>query len=163
MSKFSKASDEIQKLVNEIAGELYLSTSVDFEAVCVAKAKEVVEVRKASAVAEYLSNREDLVLVMVFEEAFDALGFDEQAQKDKYMWLRMAMTQVIVDEKGKVNIGVPSVTIPVEFYDKFKGAAVDSALLAKHTIAQLEEKHREEKEKEKADKASRKKFGNKQF
>lgn len=153
MSKFTKASEEIQDLVNEISNELgFAHMGIDFEAVCVNKAKEVAVCQKASAVAEYLTQREDLILVIVYEDAFDKLD----KQLDKYMWLRMAMEQIVFDsEKDKVSIGVPSITLPVAFYEKYKTAAVGSALLAQLVIAQIEDEKKKKKEEEKAAKAGK--------
>ena len=67
MAKFTKASEEIQEIVNEVSNELgFAHLGVDFEALSVEKAKDVVTVSKASKITEYLSNREDLVLVFFF-------------------------------------------------------------------------------------------------
>ena len=49
MGKYSKVSEEIDNLVNEISNELGLfNYGVDFEPICVAKAKEVCKVVKAN-------------------------------------------------------------------------------------------------------------------
>lgn len=153
MAKFTKASDEIQEIVNEVSNELgFAHLGVDFEALSVEKAKDVVTVSKASKITEYLSNREDLVLVFCLEDAFDAVD-----EKTRYMWIRMAMDQITYDyEKAKVNIGVPSITVPVGFWDKYKNAAIESALLGQTTIAQIEEKRKEEKVRKSAQKRAKK-------
>lgn len=161
MGKFVKASDEIQTLVDEVASELGLAQmGVNFHALCVGKASDVVTVQKASSVAEYYSKEDDLVLVVVFEEAFDKLGFDEEAQKSKYLWIRMALDTVSMDENGKILIDKKStITLPIGFYDKFKGSAIDAALLGKYTIAQIEDERKAKKAAEKAAKAGKKKKG----
>ena len=159
MAKYSQASQEIEELVNEIANELGLiNYGVDFQPLCVNKAKEVVKLVKANELAEYASNREDLVFVLCYEEAFDALGFDEQANKNKYMWIRTEMEKVSYDtEKDKLVIGCPQITIPVGLYEKVKGAVVDAALLGQYTIASIEQKKKEEAEARKALKSKKKK------
>lgn len=141
MAKFTKASEDIEKIVVEVANELGLAQyGLDFEALCVAKSKEVVSVSKASAVAEYLSKRDDLILVICYEEVLDLC--DEQT---KYMLIRMAMDKITIDtEKDKVTLDCPTITIPMGFYEKYKTAAVDAALVGIHAIAQLEEKKKEE-------------------
>jgi hypothetical protein len=64
------------------------------------------------------------------------------------------MEQIAYDsEKEKIVIGCPKIEVPVGMYEKFKGAAVDSALLAQYTLAQIAEK----KEQEKAERAAQKK------
>ena len=90
MGKYSKCSEEIDNLVNEISNELGLFTyGVDFEPICVDKGKDVCKVVRANELAEYASQREDLVFVICYEDAFDLVD-----EKTKYMWLRMAMETV---------------------------------------------------------------------
>lgn len=157
--KYYSASEEIEELVNEIANELNLvNYGVDFQPLCVAKAKEPVKIVKANELVEYASNRDDLVFVICYEEAFDALGNDENAKRTKYMWLRTEMDKVSYDtEKDKMVIGCPSFTLPVGVYEKYKGAAVDAALLGQYTIAKIEQDKKEEAERKKALKAEKKK------
>ena len=147
MGKYSQASETIEKLVNDISNEMNLiHYGVDFQPLCVNKAKEVCKIVKANELAEYTSNREGLIYVLCYEDAFDLV--DEQTQ---YMWLRMEMEKVSYDtEKDKMIIGCPQITVPIGFYEKYKNAAVDSALLGQYTIAQIEEKKKEEAEQRKA-------------
>jgi hypothetical protein len=154
MAKYSQASDSIENLVIEISNELGLiNYGVDFQPLCVNKAKEVCKIVKANELAEYASNREDLVFVVCYEDAFDLVD-----EKTQYMWLRMEMEKVAYDtEKDKMIIGCPQITVPVGFYEKYKGAAVESALLGQYTIAQIEEKKKEEAEQRKALKTKMKK------
>lgn len=148
MQKFQKASEDIEKIVIEVANELGLAQyGLDFEALSVPKAKEVCSVSKASAVAEYLSKRDDLILVICFEEAFDMVS-DE---KTKYMWIRTAMEKIHVDpEKDKVTLDCPTITLPVGMCKKFKSAVVDTALLGADIIAEIEQKRKEEAEAKKS-------------
>jgi len=116
------------------------------------KNKEVVSVSKASAVAEYLSNRQDLCLVIIYAEAFDMVD-----DKTKKLWLRMAMDNVNYDtEKDKITIGVPAITVPYGFYKKYKQEAVDASELALLTMQQIADK----KEQEKQEKKNKKKTKN---
>ena len=163
MAKFFKADESIVKLVDDIANELGLAQyGIDFETLDVVNLKEVVKIVKANEYAEYLSGREDLILVLVNGEAFDLLpdGPGENGIDNKYMWLRLAMDQISYDdEKEKINIGCPTLTIPVGCYEKYKGAAVDAALLAQYTLAQMAEK----KAQERAEKAAQKKEKKKKY
>lgn len=164
MAKFFKADESIVKLVDEIANEIGLAQFVDFETLDVVNLKEVVKIVKANEYAEYLSGREDLILVLVNGEAFDLLpdGPDENGVDNKYMWLRLAMEQIAYDsEKEKIVIGCPKIEVPVGMYEKFKNAAVDSALLAQYTLAQMAEKkaqERAERAAQKKEKGKKKKF-----
>lgn len=150
MAKLTKAPEEIQNVVQEISSELGLDVlGVDFEALYTDKQKEAAVVKKASQVAEYFSNRSDLVLVMLNEKLFES-GVEE---KTKYLWLRMAMDVVSYDtEKDRLIIGCPMISIPVGFYEKFKGAAVDACLLAHYTMKQIADKEKEEKARNKENK-----------
>ena len=147
MGKYSKASEDIERLVNDISNELGLiNYGIDFEPLFVKKAKEVCKIVKANELAEYASKREDLIFVLCYKDAFDLVD-----EKTQYMWLRMEMDKVSYDtEKDKMILGCPQITVPVGFYEKYKGAAVESALLGQYTIAQIEEKKKEEAEQRKA-------------
>ena len=157
MAKFFKADESIVKLVDDIANELGLAQyGIDFETLDVVNLKEVVKIVKANEYAQYLSNRENLILVLINGEAFDLLPDipNEGEVDNKYMWLRLAMEQISYDsEKDKINIGCPTLTIPVGCWEKYGKATVDSALLAQYTLAQMAEK----KAQERAEKAAQKK------
>ena len=157
MAKFFKADESIVKLVDEISHELGFSqVGIDFEVLDVVNLKQVVKIVKANEYAEYLSSRENLILVLVNGEIFDMVpeGPDENGVDNRYMWLRLAMDEIAYDdEKDKITIGCPKIEVPVGCFEKFGKAAVDSALLAQYTLAQLAEK----KEQEKAERAAQKK------
>ena len=157
MAKFFKADESIVKIVDEIANELGLASyGIDFEVLDVVNLKEVVKIVRANEYAQYLSNRENLILVLINGEAFDLLPDtpNEGEVDNKYMWLRLAMEQISYDsEKDKINIGCPTLTIPVGCWEKYGKATVDSALLAQYTLAQMAEK----KAQERAEKAAQKK------
>lgn len=161
MAKFFKADESIVKTVNKIADEFgFVADGIDFEVLDVVNLKEVVKVVKANEYAEYLSDRSNLILILVNGEAFDLLpvGPDENGVDNRYMWLRLAMEQISYDsEKDKIVIGCPSITVPVGCFEKFGKAAVDSALLAQYTLAQMAEK----KAQERAERAAQKKEGKK--
>lgn len=142
MAKLMKASEEISNMVVEISNELGLAQmGVDFEVLNTAKAKEVVTITKANKVAEILTNRDDLIVVIVYEAAFDRVD-----EKTRYMWLRMAMDTISFDyEKDKIILTAPTITVPVGFYEKYKNVAVDNALLAKYTISQIEDEEKQRK------------------
>jgi hypothetical protein len=154
MKKYSEVSEEIDNLVNDISNELGLfNYGVDFQPICVAKAKEVCKVVKANELAEHVSQREDLVFVICYEDAFDLVD-----EKTRYMWLRMAMETVSYDtEKMKINIGGPTINVPLGFAEKYGNEAIDSAKLSLYTIAQIEERKKEEAAQKRAERAAKKK------
>ena len=154
MGKYSKVSEEIDNLVNEISNELGLfNYGVDFEPICVAKAKDVCKVVRANELAEHVSDRQDLVFVICYEDAFDLVD-----EKTKYMWLRMAMETVSYDtEKMKIIIGGPVISVPLGFAEKYGTEAINSAKLGLYTIAQIAEKKKEEAAQKRAERAAKKK------
>ena len=149
-----KASEEISNMVVEISNELGLAQmGVDFQVLNTAKAKDVVTITKASKVAEILTNRDDLIVIIVYERAFDRVD-----EKTRYMWLRMAMDTISFDvEKDKIILTAPTITVPVGFYEKYKNVAVDNALLAKYTISQIEDEDKQLKAEAAAQKKAKKK------
>ena len=148
------ASPDLEKLVQEVAQEMGLTQmGVEFQALNAKKAKEIVKVSKANEVTEILSDKENLVVVIAYEEAFDRVD-----EKTRWMWIRMALDCVSYDpEKDKISLSTPTITVPLGFYQKYGNVAVQNAELALLTIQQIQDEERERKEAEKALKKARKK------
>lgn len=146
MAKLTMASPDIEKLVQDVATEMGLTQmGVEFQALNTKKAKEVVKVQKASEVTEILSNKETLIVVIVYEEAFDRVE-----EKERWMWIRQALDVVSYDsEKDKVSLTTPMVSVPLGFYQTYGNVALQNAELALLTIQQINDEERERKEQEK--------------
>ena len=151
----SEASEEYVKLVNEAVSETGLDRmGVDFQVYNLLKTKnEVVRVQKANEIAEILTNRDDLVIVAIFEKAFDKVD-----EKTRRMWIESALTKVSYDsEKDKLVIGgEPTITIPLGMYHKYDKLAVDMAELEQLTLQQIRDEEEEEKAKKKEEKKAKK-------
>ena len=147
------ASPDLEKLVQEVAQEMGLTQmGVEFQALNAKKAKEIVKVSKANEVTEILSDKENLVVIIAYEEAFDRVD-----EKTRWMWIRMALDCVSYDpEKDKISLSTPTITVPLGFYQKYGNVAVQNAELALLTIQQIQDEERERKEAEKALKKARK-------
>ena len=154
MAKLTMASPDLEKLVQEVAQEMGLTQmGVEFQALNAKKSKEIVKVSKANEVTEILSDKENLVVVIAYEEAFDRVD-----EKTRWMWIRMALDCVSYDpEKDKISLSTPTITVPLGFYQKYGNVAVQNAELALLTIQQIQEEEKERKEAEKALKKSKKK------
>jgi hypothetical protein len=154
MAKMTMASPDTEKLVQEVAQEMGLiQMGVEFQALNIKKAKEVVKVQKASEVTEILSDKENLVVVICYEEAFDRVE-----EKERWMWIRQALDKVSYDpEKDKISLTTPMVSVPLGYYQKYGNVALQNAELALLTIQQIEDEEKQRKEAEKALKKSRKK------
>ena len=148
------ASPDIEKLVQDVATEMGLvQMGVEFQSLNTKKAKEVVKISKASEVTEILSDKENLVVVIVYEEAFDRVE-----EKDRWMWIRMALDCVSYDmEKDKISLNTPIVAVPLGYYQKDGNLAVQKAELAPLTIQQIQDEEKEKKAAEKALRKSKKK------
>ena len=161
MAKYSPASAEIEKMVNDIANELQLVLyGVDFQPLFVNRAKEPCKVVKANELAEYASKREDLVFVLCWLDAFegaDAEGHPFADDKTKYQWLRMEMEKVSYDtEKDKLIVGCPMVSVPLSYLEKHGEEAINAARLGLYVASQIEEKRKEEAAAKKAKKKGKK-------
>jgi hypothetical protein len=154
MAKLTMASPDLEKLVQEVAQEMGLTQmGIEFQALNAKKSKEIVKVSKANEVTEILSDKENLVVVIAYEEAFDRVD-----EKTRWMWIRMALDCVSYDpEKDKISLSTPTITVPLGFYQKYGNVAVQNAELALLTIQQIQDEERERKEAEKALKKGRKK------
>lgn len=166
MAKYSKATEEVENLVENIASELSLDNyGVDFQPIFVNKSKDVCKIVKANELFEYTSKREDLVFVVCNAEVFagaDPQGHPYADEKNMYLWLRMEMEKVGYDtEKAKLVIGCPSITLPVGLYEKYKEdgkdqTLIDNALLGQYLLAKIEQDKKEEAERKKALKTKKK-------
>lgn len=154
MGKLRLASPEIDKLVQDVAIEMGLiQIGLEFQALCTSKAKEIVKVAKAGEVAEIMSDKENLLVVIVYEDAFNLVD-----EKTRYMWTRMALDSVVYDsEKDKVSLSAPMLTMTLGCYQKFGNVATQHAELALHTIQQLEEIEKQRKAEAKAAKKHKRK------
>lgn len=154
MAKLTMASPDLEKLVQEVAQEMGLTQmGIEFQALNAKKSKEIVKVSKANEVTEILSDKENLVVVIAYEEAFDRVD-----EKTRWMWIRMALDCVSYDpEKDKISLSTPTITVPLGFYQKYGNVAVQNAELALLTIQQIQDEERQRKEAEKALKKGRKK------
>jgi hypothetical protein len=126
-------TDEVVKLVDKIAEEYDLTNYVDFQVLGTEKGKEVVKVVRANDITESITEREDLVAVIVRTDAFDRVD-----EKTKEMWLRLEMDKVSYDsEKDKVCIGGQCVTVPIGMAERYGSEAIDAAKLGIYTLAQI--------------------------
>ena len=162
MSKFLEPSDEIVKIVKEISEELGLNTyGLEVLPLCVTKASEVCQIVKANSLAEYIAEKDNLIFVLCYEDAFegtDKSGHPLADEKTKYMWIRNAMEAISYDsEKDKLIMKCPMISVPLGFYEKYKEATIDSARLGLYTMAQITEMKKEEAEAKKAEKKNKKK------
>lgn len=150
------ASPEYEELVKEVVRERTdLSGYVEFKVFNIKKSKkDVTRVQKANEIVELALDMEDVVVLSIYEEAFDR--YDDQTKR---LWIENALAPVHYDmEKDKVVIGgEPTITVSLGMYHKYKDIIIQKLELAALTLQQIEDEEKKRKEEEKALKKSKKK------
>lgn len=149
------ASPEYVDLVNKVAKRKSISNYVDFQVFNLKKSKkEVIKVQKANEIVELALEKEDVVVVSIYEKAFDMV--DDQT---KELWIENALNPVHYDmEKDKVIIGgEPTITVDLGMYHTYKDVIIQKLELAALTLQQIADAEKEKKAQEKAMKKNKKK------
>ena len=150
------ASPEYEELVKEVIRERTdLSGYVEFKVFNIKKSKkDVTKVQKANEIVELALDMEDVVVLSIYEDAFDRC--DDQTKR---LWIENALAPVHYDmEKDKVVIGgEPTITVSLGMYHKYKDIIIQKLELAALTLQQIEDEERKRKEEEKALKKAKKK------
>lgn len=149
------ASPEYVDLVNKVAKRKSISNYVEFQVLNLKKSKkEVIKVQKANEIVELALEKEDVVVVSIYEKAFDMV--DDQT---KELWIENALNPVHYDmEKDKVIIGgEPTITVDLGMYHTYKDVIIQKLELAALTLQQIADAEKEKKAQEKAMKKNKKK------
>lgn len=96
-----ETSNDIAEVIENAFDEAGLTNyGINLKIMSTSKAKDVIKVSKASATTEFLAKKDGMVMVTVYEAAFDRL--DGESQK---ILTEMAVSNVSMDlEKDKVNV-----------------------------------------------------------
>lgn len=150
------ASPEYEELVKEVVKERTdLSGYVEFKVFNIKKSKkEITKVQKANEIVELALDMEDVVVISIYEAAFDLV--DDQTKR---LWIENALAPVHYDvEKDKVAIGgEPTITVSLGMYHKYKDIIIQKLELAAITLQQIEDEEKKRKAEEKALKKTKKK------
>lgn len=151
--KHFELSEENQQLIDDLFQETGYSNYMQLKLIGAAKAKEVIKVARPNDVAKYVGHLpDDVVTVIVYEEAFDRLD-----EKNKKLLVNDALSVIQYDsEKDKISIGTPQIVVTVGGRQMFGDDLINAAEMAVTMIAQIEEEKKELKEAEKARKAAEK-------
>jgi hypothetical protein len=154
--KLTVASPEYVDLVKDVVkNQTSLGNFIEIEVYNIKKSKkEVIKVQKANEYVELALDKEDVIAVSIYEEAFDMV--DEQTKR---LWIENAFSQVHYDpEKDNITIGgEPTITLSLGMYHKYKDVIIQKLELAALTLQQIADKEKEKKAAEKALKKSKKK------
>lgn len=153
MAKIEKASIEIEEMVDSVAEEMgFNRLGLEFLVFNVKKAKEPVKIKRADEVTEVAIKKEDVLIVFVYEKAFDKVD-----KKEQLMWIRGEMEKVSYDyERDKISLNAPMLTLVLSHYQKYGEESLQNAELALHVIQQIEEEEKQRKAEEKALKKTKK-------
>ena len=157
MAKLFKTSDDIYEFItNEWRNTENSKIGVRLKVISTQKAKQILKLSKASATTEYLIREQDVLTLVVYEEAWDRLS-----EMNKILLLKGIFSVVSYDtEKERLiidnrpyadlfNMRHTKDANGNEYLDKYDNALETCALL----LQQIEDEQKQAKEEEKARKA----------
>ena len=157
MAKLFKTSDDIYEFItNEWSNTENSKIGVRLKVISTQKAKQILKLSKASATTEYLIREQDVLTLVVYEEAWDRLS-----EINKILLLKGIFSVVSYDtEKERLiidnrpyadlfNMRHTKDANGNEYLDKYDNALETCALL----LQQIEDEQKQAKEEEKARKA----------
>lgn len=144
MGKFTDlVNEDLEKKVKDMSIEMGIkSMGINVEACGLKKSKkEIGVVLKGNDMVERLTNDPSLVLVALYEKAFERV--DAQTQD---IWIRGLLSQISYDaDKDRIMINKPELNINLGMYRKFGEIAMKKAELALITIQQINDEEKEAK------------------
>ena len=157
MAKLFKTSDDIYEFItNEWSNTESSKIGVRLKVISTQKAKQILKLSKASATTEYLIREQDVLTLVVYEEAWDRLS-----EMNKILLLKGIFSVVSYDtEKERLiidnrpyadlfNMRHTKDANGNEYLDQYDNALETCALL----LQQIEDEQRQAKEEEKVRKA----------
>lgn len=157
MAKLFKTSDDIYEFItNEWSNTDNSKIGVRLKVISTQKAKQILKLSKASATTEYLIREQDVLTLVVYEEAWDRLS-----EMNKILLLKGIFSVVSYDtEKERLiidnrpyadlfNMRHTKDANGNEYLDQYDNALETCALL----LQQIEDEQKQAKEEEKARKA----------
>ena len=157
MAKLFKTSDDIYEFItNEWSNTESSKIGVRLKVISTQKAKQILKLSKASATTEYLIREQDVLTLVVYEEAWDRLS-----EMNKILLLKGIFSVVSYDtEKERLiidnrpyadlfNMRHTKDANGNEYLDQYDNALEACALL----LQQIEDEQRQAKEEEKVRKA----------
>ena len=151
----TQASPEYVDLVKEVVATKSNLNYIEFQIYNIKKSKkDVIKVQKANELVELALDKEDLVVVSLYERAFDMV--DNQTKR---LWIENAINAVRYDmEKEKVVIDAgPTINVGLGMYHAYGDIIIQKLELAALTLQQIEDQDKEKKAQEKAAKKAKKK------
>lgn len=154
MSKLFKVSEETQNLIDSVlnSNSSLLTYGLQIDVIGVTKSKELIKVAKGTEVIEHYADKTDMVIIYIYEAAFDLL--DEQTKRIN---IENAIEGIVFDsEKDKISIEKPNINMYSSTYRTHKLSAVESLERASLVISQIEQQEKDEKEAKKIEREMKK-------
>ncbi|MCL2312972.1 MAG: hypothetical protein FWC41_10895 [Firmicutes bacterium] len=152
MANYFPMSEDMQKLVDETLEKdnPYLARiGLDFVYLGVDKQSSIIQITKSSPLLNYIAKKEEMIFVIIYEEAFDRLELEQQK-----LIIANALNAIEFNsETGKTTINNKGCELNEGIYLKYREKVVLSIFAGHHAIKQIEEEKKEEK---KTSKKSRK-------
>ena len=144
-SNYFPMSEDIQDLVIDTMERdtPYLATTNSEYIVYLGTAKQsnVIQITKSSPLLNYIANKEEMIFVIIYEEAFDKLELEQQK-----LIIANALNNIEVNsETGKSTIKKNGCGLNEGVYLKYREKVVLSIFAGDHIIRQIEEAKKEEK------------------
>lgn len=153
MAKFFETSEEIQSLIqDEFINNGLATYGLNLKVISTVKGKDIITVSKASPTTEYISKQDSMIIVTVYEKAFDCL--DEQGKR---IFIEAALSNISYDsEKDKILIDKSQANMIHRMRHKYNNGILDILEQNELIIRHLEELEKEEKERVKSEKEEKK-------
>ncbi len=153
MAKIFETNDDVVELIERKWGETGLDVvGVNLRIMSMSKSKDVIKVSKASNVTEFLTKKQDIVQVFVYEAALERLPLDVQERV-----IEMAFTNVAFDtEKGKILLETNPFSQIFAMRKKYGEQILDDLELCSIVMQELLEEEKERKQAEKDAKKAQK-------
>ena len=144
-SNYFPMSQDIQNLIIDTMerDNPYLTSTIGDDIVYLGTSKQssVINITKSSPLLNYIANKEEMIFVIIYEEAFDRLELDQQK-----LIIANALNSIEVNsETGKTTIKKGGCGLDEGIYLKYREKVVLSIFAGDHVIRQIEEEKKEEK------------------
>lgn len=144
MAKLFESSDYVVEMVKEEFANCGLeSYGLNLKVISTVKSRDIITANKASATTEFVSKQEGMIIVTVYEKAFERLDTEDKQR----LFVEAALSAVSFDsEKDKINIEKNQAVILHNMRHKYNNEVLDILELNQIIIQQIDEEEKAEKE-----------------
>lgn len=151
--KFGEISEDVKEVLDEVIDKTGLFNYMNIYYYSVDKQKTVLKASKLNPLAETVARKPDTVVITVRETIFERLSPTQQ----KMLVEDLANQILFDDEKEKITIEAPAITMTASGWRKYGKELADTYELCLLTAQQLEEEEKEAKEMAKEAKKNKRK------